>query len=77
MTRGTFRKRLHDARQALATIAATGAVILESDHYGGVRVLEQRRGHAATLEGDTLDAVRPVIIEQVSFHPLLPYLHNR
>ena len=74
MTRGTFRKRLHDARQALATMAATGAVILESDHYGGVRVIEQRRGHAVTL-----DAVIPVIVGQVTFHPrpLLPYLHSR
>ena len=51
VTRGTFRKRLHDARQALATMAATGAVILESDHYGGVRVLEHRMGHAVTLNG--------------------------
>ena len=54
VTRGTFRKRLHDARQALATIAATGAVILESDHYGGVHVLAENgtRGYAGRARGN-------------------------
>ena len=79
VTRGTFRKRLHDARQALATMAATGAVILESDHYGGVRVLEQRRGHAVTLRGTRGNARRCKSCNNRAraFSPNAPSLHSR
>ena len=52
VSRGTFRKRLHDTRQALATMASSNAVILEPDTHGGLRVLEPwERGHAVTLKG--------------------------
>ena len=39
VSRATFRKRLHDARQALAMMQAAGAVVIEYDDEG-VRVLE-------------------------------------
>ena len=52
VSRGTFRKRLYDARQALATMAAADAVVLEPDSHGGLRVLEPR-GTRGNAEGDT------------------------
>ena len=62
----TRRWRLHEARKVARVFAEAGDVVVEQVGEG-LRLIEQRGGHAQTLS-----AVSPAIIEQVPPLPVLP-----